>query len=95
MTVITVLIYGETLPIANWCNKTRIKRTGKEVQSAQSSFLQLGSALLNIFFTVGISAIANTCHQPALTLLAAGIALLLVFSLLGNNVQRYRQEMIN
>ncbi|MEB3363908.1 hypothetical protein SDC49_09690 [Lactobacillus sp. R2/2] len=49
MTVITVLIYGETLPIANWCNKTRIKRTGKEVQSSQSSFLQLGSALLNIF----------------------------------------------
>ncbi|MCT6891808.1 MAG: hypothetical protein M3Z87_19485, partial [Lactobacillus sp.] len=95
MTVITVLIYGETLPIANWCNKTRIKRTGKEVQSSQSSFLQLGSALLNIIFTVGISAIANACHQPALTLLAAGIALLLVFSLLGNNVQRYRQEMIN
>ena len=95
MTVITVLIYGETLPIANWCNKTRIKRTGKEVQSSQSSFLQLGSALLNIFFTVGVSAIANACHQPALTLLAAGIALLLVFSLLGNNVQRYRLEMIN
>ena len=95
MSVITVLIYGETLPIANWCNKTRIKRTGKEVQSSQSSFLQLGSALLNIFFTVGVSAIANACHQPAFTLLATGIALLLIFSLLGNNVQRYRLEMIN
>ncbi|WP_294602137.1 MFS transporter [uncultured Lactobacillus sp.] len=55
----TVLIYGETLPIGNWCSKVRIKRTSKNVQSAQSSFLQLGSALLNIFFTVGVSAIAN------------------------------------
>ena len=95
MSIITVLIYGETLPIANWCNKTRIKRTGKEVQSAQTSFLQLGSSLLNIFFTVGVSAIANACHQPALTLLAAGIALLLIFSLFGNNMERYRLEQIN
>ena len=95
MNVITVLIYGETLPIANWCNKTRIKRTGKEVQSAQTSFLQLGSSLLNIFFTVAVSAIANACHQPTLTLLAAGIALLLIFSLFGNNMERYRLEQIN
>lgn len=95
MSIITVLIYGETLPIANWCNKTRIKRTGKEVQSTQSSFLQLGSSLLNIFFTVAVSAIANACHQPALTLLAAGIALLLVFSFLGIDVKRYRLEEIN
>ena len=95
MSIITVLIYGETLPIANWCNKTRIKRTGKEVQSSQTSFLQLGSSLLNIFFTVGVSAIANACHQPALTLLTTGIALLLVFSFLGIDVQRYRLEEIN
>lgn len=95
MSIITVLIYGETLPIANWCNKTRIKRTGKEVQSSQTSFLQLGSALLNIFFTVGVSAIANACQQPALTLLTTGIALLLVFSFLGIDVQRYRLEEIN
>ena len=95
MSVITVLIYGETLPIANWCNKTRIKRTGKEVQSSQTSFLQLGSSLLNIFFTVGVSAIANACHRPALTLLTTGIALLLVFSFLGIDVQRYHLEEIN
>ena len=90
MFISTVLIYGETLPIGNWCSKVRIKRTSKNVQSAQSSFLQLGSSLLNIFFTVGVSAIANMLQRPALTLLASGISLLLVFVTLGINVQKYR-----
>ena len=90
MFISTVLIYAETLPIGNWCSKVRIKRTSKNVQSAQSSFLQLGSALLNIFFTVGISAIANVLQRPALTLLASGISLLIVFVILGINVQKYR-----
>lgn len=90
MFISTVLIYGETLPIGNWCSKARIKRTSKNVQSAQSSFLQLGSSLLNIFFTVGVSAIANMLQRPALTLLASGISLLLVFGIFGINVQKYR-----
>lgn len=90
MFISTVLIYAETLPIGNWCSKARIKRTSKNVQTAQSSFLQLGSSLLNIFFTVGISAIANVLQRPALTLLASGISLLLVFGIFGINVQNYR-----
>ncbi|MBI0033960.1 hypothetical protein [Lactobacillus sp. M0396] len=90
MFISTVLIYGETLPISNWCSKVRIKRTSKNVQSAQSSFLQLGSALLNIFFTVGVSVIANALYRPALTLLASGISLLTVFVIFGINVQKYR-----